>query len=457
MKKRILIVSYFFAPQNAIGAVRPTKLAKYFTRMGYAVTVACGQSLSALCDPLLQRDLAELADVRFIRERSLLRWWKEREMAREAARASDSRVPLAGQGGEPPRPTAAPPATPKARAGATQNGAAHKLVDALYRWLIFRADKAFARACYAALARKGEHFDVVISSYGPASVHTVARRLKQKRIADRWIADFRDEVVPAFAWHKAWHARYLRGVRADADAICAASGGYLDVMGFGDVGTVIHNGFDTEDVNELAFPPKRADKLSFIHCGQMYGRQRDLSAFFRALAELIADGMVDPARVALVYAGRDTGGFVAQAQAAGLTDLLEGHDMLPRDASLALQKASHVLLLAAWNNAGQTGNIPGKFLEYLMLDMPVLCCVAGDVPQSEIAELMRRTGTGFCYEQANAPADYPRLKRHVLALYQAFAEGLPMPYAPDRAQVASFTSQRMAERFARIIDGGPRA
>ena len=49
--KTILLISYYFAPQNAIGAVRPTKLAKYLTRMGYEVTVLCanlaGEALQA--------------------------------------------------------------------------------------------------------------------------------------------------------------------------------------------------------------------------------------------------------------------------------------------------------------------------------------------------------------------------------------------------------------------------
>jgi hypothetical protein len=117
-----------------------------------------------------------------------------------------------------------------------------------------------------------------------------------------------------------------------------------------------------------------------------------------------------------------------------------------------LQKVSHVLLLAAWNNPGQEGNIPGKFLEYLLLDMPVLCCVSGNVPQSEIAELIRCTSVGFCYEQANDSVDYPRLKHHVLELYQAFAAGSPLPYAPDKAQIALLTSQKMTGRFTEIID-----
>lgn len=37
--KRVLIVSSSFWPDNRMGAVRPTKLAKYLERMGYTVTV----------------------------------------------------------------------------------------------------------------------------------------------------------------------------------------------------------------------------------------------------------------------------------------------------------------------------------------------------------------------------------------------------------------------------------
>ena len=50
-KKRILIVSYYFAPQNVIGAVRPTKLAKYLARMGHEVTVICGLGRDGKKDP----------------------------------------------------------------------------------------------------------------------------------------------------------------------------------------------------------------------------------------------------------------------------------------------------------------------------------------------------------------------------------------------------------------------
>lgn len=460
MSKSVLLVSYHFAPQNTIGAVRPTKLAKYLTRMGYDVTVLCGKGLDTVRDPMLARDLTELTDVHMVRERSLLRWWKERALQPEAQKALTDRAVLPEKAltAEAMATASAqaqirPPAQAKKHSPAKSSPSLQKrAINALYLWLYDRADAAFARACFKELYGMGKHFDVVISTYGPLSVHTVARKAKRWRLADSWIADFRDEASVPFAWQKGRLKRYVRNVRKYADAITSVSKGYLHVMGLEAFGQTIHNGFDAEDLSGLTFPPKRRDKLSFIHCGQMYGAQRDLSPFFHALRELIDEGAVDAARVELVYAGRDTGGFVDQATAAGLGDCLRGYGFLPRDESLRLQKTSHVLLLAAWNFPDRLGNLPGKFLEYLMLDMPVLCCVAGSVPDSEIADIMRRTNIGLCYEQANATVDYPRLKAYVRELYASFVTGQPIPFDPKTEKMARFAYAGVADAFARIID-----
>jgi glycosyltransferase involved in cell wall biosynthesis len=467
LKKSVLLVCYFFAPQNAVGAVRPTKLAKYLTRAGYEVTVLCGAGMSAVKDPLLARDLQELKDVHVVRERSLLRFWKERGLKPETPETLAQRERLAQTGSPNTAATAQPvvstsrtatqatqPATTTARPAAQpgkQRG--RKLLDALYLWLSDRSDAAFARACVRELQAVGKRYDVVISTYGPASVHRVALKARRMRLAGRWIADFRDEVTVHFAWQRGSLARYVRSVRRHADAITAASAGYLRVMGLEKFGHVIYNGFDPEDLQGLAVPSKRTDRLTFIHCGQMYGAQRDLRPFFRAVRELIDEGAADAEKIALCYAGRDTGGFVSQATDAGLAACLKGYGFLPRDEALKLQKSSHILLLAAWNDRKRQGNVPGKLLEYLMLGMPVLCCVSGDQKGSEAAAILRRTGAGVCCEQSGGEADYAAMKAWVRAQYDRFIEGEPMQYSPDAEAIETFESRGMADAFARIIDG----
>jgi glycosyltransferase involved in cell wall biosynthesis len=426
MSKRILIISHCFAPQNKVGAVRATKLAKYLLRMGYEVTVLAGKGMSPVTDPLLASDLARMKDVHIVSERSLLRWWKERGGISEP-------------GGQPTGKQEGP-------------AKARPLLNALYLFLDGRADAAFARACVREAQRMGKRYDAVLSSYGPPSVHTVANRVKRLGLAHKWIADFRDEASVPFAWQKPGLGRYMRMVVRNADRVTSISAGLLRVMGIETNGRVVYNGFDPEDLAALADPPKRTDKLTFIHCGQMYGLRRDLSPFFRALSELIRDGMIAAGSVALVYAGKDTGGFIKQAADAGLRDCLEGHGFLPRDESLKLQKAAHVLLLPAWNLKDRQGNVPGKLLEYMMLEMPVVCCVSGEIPHSEIAGIIRDTNIGFCCEQANQAEDYPRLKAYLADAIRAFKSGEPMPYAPNREAVGGFASEGMARKMANIIE-----
>ncbi|HPF87821.1 MAG TPA: glycosyltransferase [Candidatus Limiplasma sp.] len=426
MSKRVLLISHCFAPQNKIGAVRPTKLAKYLTRMGYQVTVLCGKDYSPVTDPLLARDLEQIPDVHRIVENSLLRRWKERKQ------------PVAGN----EKQTVISSSTTKPK----------PWINALYLFLADRADAAFARACKREIMRMGKRFDVVLSTYGPLSVHSVANYAKRKGYAKRWIADFRDETAMPFAWQKSRLQRYNRMVANHADQITAVSAGYLRVMGWEERGCVIYNGFDPEDMRGFSAPVKRTDKLAFIHCGQMYGAQRDLSPFFKALAALMDQGMIGKDSVALVYAGKDTSGFVSQAIKAGLETCLEGHGFMPRDESLRLQQSSHVLLLPAWNLEKRQGNIPGKLLEYMMLDMPVVCCVSGNMPDSEIAGIIRKSNIGICWEQANSQADTPRLKAYLEQVIRTFQKGEPAVFDPNREAVAGFTCEGMARKMANTIE-----
>lgn len=39
---RILFISYYFAPANAVAAVRTTKIVKYLEKNGFTVDVICG-------------------------------------------------------------------------------------------------------------------------------------------------------------------------------------------------------------------------------------------------------------------------------------------------------------------------------------------------------------------------------------------------------------------------------
>ncbi|HNW85659.1 MAG TPA: glycosyltransferase [Candidatus Limiplasma sp.] len=464
MSKRILFISYYFAPQNVIGAVRPTKLAKYLTRMGYEVTVLCAGSLGTLRDPLLAADLAELADVQVVRERSLFRWWKERGQSAEVTRTLTDRPVLPEQGmtEEAMQRSAAlakaqneadqnvGQSVPKTAQASAAPGA--RWLNALYLWLFHRGDMAFARACTRKLLAMDRHFDLVFSCYGPLSVHTVARRAKRFRVADRWVADFRDEASVPFRWQKGWLTRYLRRVRKNADAITGVAQGTLRMMNLETFGQIVPNGYDPEDVERLPVFRFSESALSIAYCGQMYPGFSDVTPVFRAARELCDQGVCNPGQFRFHYAGRQGATFLAQAAQYGLEGSVTDHGMLPRADSLALQQAADVLLMATWNTPERQGVVTGKLLEYMMANRPVLCCVSGSVPGSEARALVDRTAIGVGYEQATDAADAPRLREYLLTLCRAKLSHSPLPFAPNREVVEAFSYRTIAASLAEVLE-----
>ena len=455
MAQRVLLVSYYYAPQNAIGAVRPTKLAKYLTRMGYEVTVLCGKPYSTARDPVLANDMAGVHAVRAVRERSLLRWWKERGMQTSSTPTLPERAALPAQGvshegmqakatAYQTKPNSSVPATPP------QSGKSK--LDSLYLWLAFCADAAFARACVRELLLMGEHYDVVISSYGPLSVHTIARWAKRLGIAQRWIADFRDEATVPFSWLKGYLKRYILRVRKHADAITAVSLGFLQMMELENFGQVVPNGYDREDIDVVAPMVLEKDMLTLTYCGHVYPGKADVSPVFSAIRALIDAGVCDPAHVRFHYAGKEGAAFSAAAAHFGLTDRVIDHGFLPRAQSIALQHASDVLMAATWNTAARRGVVTGKLMEYMMADRPILCCVSGELPNSDARTIMQTTRAGFGFEQANATADTKALQAYLQTLYKARIAGDPLPFSPDREAVDGYDYKNIAHTFSKLID-----
>ncbi len=428
-EKKLLIVSYFFAPMNRIGAVRPTKLAKYLTRMGYEVTVVCGRPAGGVTDPLLERDRKELHAVHEIEERNWIHILKGH----------------GGQAAGPAKASAAPAAAaPKSRKA--------KLADALYRYLAYRADRSFAKRAIRFLKRDGQTYDAVFASYGPISSQRIARYCKRHGVAKRWVADFRDEARYPFRWQKGAEKRYTRFVRKEADAITAAAPSYLKMTSVDDVGAVLYNGFDREDLADL---PAAGPDASFtlLYCGTLFPGTTDLSPVLRCLHELEEEGLISQERVCVQYMGMTENLFWEQARTSGMADWCQSLGFVDRRTALTMERRADVLLLAARNDKSRYGVIKGKYLEYLMLGRPIIACVTGDVPDSEIARHIRQGRVGCCCEKAAGEASLAGLRDYVLALYHRALAGEPLLTDVNEDYVNSFDYRVLAKQLDRLLQG----
>ncbi len=443
MSKRLLVISYYFAPQNTIGAIRPTKLVKYLERMGYQVTVLCGGGLDAKMDPTLKRDLEQMKDVRILREWNPLR---DRDQKRAAVQ------------GKPAQAAASAPAENAAKGGMVTRikKCIAPVVDQLYLYMAWLSDRHFGRLCKKEIRSLKGEYDCVLSSYSTFSVHEAAAYAKKIGKAKKWIADFRDEVNLFFPWQKGRQERYTRMVHAQADAITAVSPGVLEMMGMEKDGQVLTNGFDREDLPG-AEAEQQPGLLRIAYCGYISegrkgGQDRDLNPLMRSMRQLMDEGTIAPEELRLVYAGSQSSVYQAVAAAHGLESCVEDHGLVSRQESISLQRSADVLLMASWHMTGRKGILTGKLFEYMMMDKPIVCCMAGDLTGSDVKGVLEKTGIGFCCEQASGEQDQQALTAYIRELLQRKRAGLPTLEQGQRDALEAYAYPELAAKMASLIE-----
>lgn len=436
MSKRVLMISYYFAPENEIGAVRPTKLAKYLQRQGYEVTVICSDGTRALTDPLLERDLKELRDVHILREWNPVR---ERYVKKQQAKARGA-VPAA-------------PAAPVSSLGPVKR-LLRLAVQKAYVFLIALSDGHFQHLACRELKKLHGQYDAVFSTFSPLSVHMVGRKAKKMGLAKRWIADCRDEISVPLFWMRPWMKWYIRMLEREADIQSGVSYGSLETMGVaGGKGRVLYNGYDNEDLPPALGEKKPNERFTLAYCGQLGMNRkgmgsRDLTEVFRALRMLIDEGTIGAEELDIIYAGNEGDILRRQAERAGLEERLTDHGLVPRERSLSIQQNADVLMAATWCTPGQKGILTGKLFECMLMQKPVVCTIQGNEPGSDMAKVIRETGMGFCSEAA-AGGDVPGLAAYLRTRIECWRKG---ESGISAGQTERFQYQSLAKQLAQWIE-----
>lgn len=437
--KRVLLVSRYFAPENEIGAIRCTKLAKYLSRNhGWQVTVLAQEVDYEVIDPLLERDSLEIAEIIRIPKGRLERWMGEktaRRMARRKPTMETANAPL-------PSPN-------------THSRLLQWVLDELNFIQVWLKSREYAHHAWQKIKPRVKKFDAIISSYSPISEHLIAMRCKTCNPELVWVADYRD--APWNRTKKLWTERIQasvnsRAVLRRADYVTVISNGVAEDMGItNDSRThLIYNGFDKEDL--IGITPLRRQGLALAYLGGFYSDKRDLRPVFKALRQMIDDGQIDSEQVHVVYAGGQYEYIWSYASECGLEALLCDLGRLDRSGSLAVQRGAHILLLPSWNATGTNrGIMTGKFLEYMMIGRPILGIICGNLPNSLIKQHIDAGQLGFCYEQGGDPESFEALKRFLLIQYQSVMHTGKPEYCPETTYLEQFSYPNIAAKFADLI------
>lgn len=445
--KKVLFICELFSPANHVSAIRPTKLAKYLSREpNLQITVVAQKtSFDMLVDNSLVSDIKKCKDkirVFYVEDGLLNELFKNFIKSREEQKKKND-----GAVG---------------RSANNSNRAAFKrksnlqnvketILYAIKRILIW--EKAFIT--YRYIQKRQLEPDVVITM-GPNYSDLVGHFIRKKQ-KTYWIADFRDpflsDYTPKLFRNSA--TNYGKRIVSNSDCVVAVTPGYLNSLFLNErqYKKVLSNGFDGDDIASIECLYKKPGKFQLVCVGALYRGKRKLDPLYAAINELYKAGRMQLSDIEILYAGNGGQEIVNTAVQYGLEENTQVLGQLPREKSLSLQKGADILLLPSWNTFSGQDIMPGKFLEYLMMEKPIISIIGGEAPDSYIKQLTGEMNLGFVYEEKTHDKDFKELKEYLLYQYSFWKRKGVVEFKPNKQMIENYNYKTVAKKYLQFIEG----
>lgn len=420
----ILLVTIAFPPQNSPGALRTFSWAKYWSRAGHKVTIlttAKKYSPGALMFP---NELKPYTNVKICEV------------------AVDFR-----------------PSSSFSNIGSQKLGQ-NKLFEIMYKIHEFIANilgpiydiyLPYLPLFIRAGTRLGRHekFDIIVSTFSPATCHLVAHFLKNVWQIP-WVADYRDLWSGSEFTHGIWPfpelARIIeRETVRTADLMFAVSTPMQQELQrrYRIPAVTVENGFDAEDYDSLdsekIFPID--GKLRFVYTGAVYGK-RSPAPFFAALKKLIDSGQIAGESLEILFYGGRTNHVRSLADSYGLGNLVKIMGMVDHQTALRAQRDADGLLFLEGQDYAVDCVLTSKIFEYTRCGNPVLGI--GMSEQSTAGQFLVKSGVGYPLgNNVEAIANF---------LLTHYIKNKKPPLHPDFEFINNFSREKMAYKALYYIE-----
>lgn len=436
--KKILIVSQYIAPVQAIASVRWTKIAKYLKKMcDIEITILTNKKNYGQYpfkvekrDPLLIKDTAYF-DVYLESEFSFFYVWVKSFMFYCRGRKKKAMNDMTVQNFDP-----------------NKQGKKTVLIRMLDEFIHDVYYLQQANQCFKVIEKREFDYDIIISTFGPIWTHMVAERLKKRHPSVLWIADFRDPYVRESDTLRIYkkHQKYIREHICNADIVTKVFE-FMTVCDETEQIVVIPNGYDPEE----ALSPLKPEKFVFLYTGVLYEGRQDITSLFRAIRELLDEKILNKEDIEIQYAGGCFRCLQKQAKDFGVEKLLIDYGYISRDKVLQMQRRAAILFQAGWNTQKEKTAWSGKTYEYMMAQKPIICLMSGDVPYSAAWKLMPKLG-GVCYEESRHEDTFWDLKNYIAEKYSEWKNTGDVSIDVDKNYVEEFSYSNIAEKVWKIME-----
>lgn len=388
--KKILVISFHFPPDAAIGAVRPAELAKHLPAHGWTPVVL------TVDDRYYEKTDAKrypASGVKVFRTKKL--------GSIDSVYAAAKRIFKRKKKGSNQEPAGKQWFTP---AGAQGRESLKSILLRYYNsLLVYLPDKEIGWLPFAILRGlkviRSEKIDAIYTTSPPHSVHLVGLGLKLLT-SKPWIADFRDPWEVALKPKRSRSAlseriekRMERAVVKNCDSAVSVTGRMTERLArlypeYAGKFSTIPNGYDSTSLEGFR-REKKHSRFTIAYAGSLYFG-RNPKSIFEAVSGLIAQGAIDKGsfRVRLIGDCRTSDGVSVEKmiKKMGLEEVVEFIDTLPHAAALKEIAMAHAALLIA---PAQPLQIPGKVYEYIGLRTAIIA-VCGDGATKDLLKSYER-------------------------------------------------------------------
>jgi glycosyltransferase involved in cell wall biosynthesis len=426
MSKKVLIVTYYWPPSGGSGVQRWLKFVKYLDKAGYETFVLTPENPQfQILDPSLQRDVPSNTTV------IKLPIWEPYD-------AFYKIMELLG----------------KKKPGATDmiSTGEKTFFQKVSGWvrgnLLIPDPRKFwvkpASKFLNDLIKKNQ-IDVIITTGPPHSIHLIGLRLRKKIPNLKWIADFRDpwsewDLLDTLSLSKSSrnkHRSLERKVLQTADRVITIAPFHVKL--FEKLGgrkvDLITNGFDMDDFEKIN--RIKTSRFTIRHTG-VVDELRDPRPFMLALKKVFSandDVMVE-------FIGNVNSSFkdfISNDPA--LSKITKFTNTIPHKQLLKLYGETDLLLLVLAHTAIASGNLPGKFFEYLASGVPV---VAVGPVDGDAADVLVNSRAGEIFTRGNEAGMSEMLRRH----YDLWKSGTMV----STTDASLFTRKKLTDQLISVLE-----
>ncbi len=265
-----------------------------------------------------------------------------------------------------------------------------------------------------------ERIGTIITTGPPHSMHLIGMQIKE-RLGVKWIADFRDPWTSIGYHHQLrltkksqlQHKKLEHQVLNSADQIIVTS--FTTKEEFNKLTNkpieVITNGYDKELTEKTIMD----SKFSLSHIGSLLSK-RNPEILWKVLSDLCLEINDFASNLQLNFVGFISEEVLLSINSYNLSDYVNNVGYVSHNKALKFQKNTQLLLLIEINSKETKCIIPGKLFEYMITNRPI---VAIGPKGSDVETIIKETNSGnyFNYD------DYNSLKARILNHYNAFKKG----------------------------------